>query len=99
MLANKQKVISYLTVDLLAQLVFLWNLFIQMFGVLRLNLLAGNATMLVLLMTSVGLRGFIFLSINLKFFKSSMNSKNWLNDNLIEKFLLCKPIGAENIKN
>jgi hypothetical protein len=37
--------------------------------VLRLNLLAGNATMLVLLMTSVGLRGFIFLSINLKFSK------------------------------
>jgi hypothetical protein len=99
MLASKQKAISYLIVDLLVQPVFLWNLFIQMFGALQLNLLAGNAIMLALWMTSVALRGFIFLSINLKFSKSSMNSKNWLSDNLIERFLLCKLIGAGNIKN
>ena len=99
MLASKQRVISYLTIDLLAQLVFLWNLFIQMFGVLQLNLLAENATMLALLMTSVVLRGFISLNINLKFSKSFMNSKKWLSGNLIEKFLLCKLIGAGNIKN
>jgi hypothetical protein len=99
MLASKQKAINYLIVDLLVQPVFLWNLFIQMFGALQLNLLAGNAIMLALWMTSVALRGFIFLSINLKFSKSSMNSKNWLSDNLIERFLLCKLIGAGNIKN
>ena len=99
MLVSKQRVISYLIKDLLAQLVFLWNLFIPMFGVLQLNLWAENATMLALLMTSVVLRGFISLSINLKFSKSSMNSKKWLSDNLIEKFLLCKLIGAGNIKN
>jgi hypothetical protein len=93
MLASKQRVISYLTVDLLAQLVFLWNLFIQMFGVLQLNLSAENATMLALLMISVILRGFISLNINLKFSKSSLNSKKWLSDNLIEKSLLCKLIG------
>ena len=99
MLVSKQRVISYLTIDLLAQLVFLWNLFIQMFGVLQLNLLAENATMLALLMTSVVLRGFTFSSINLTFSKSFMNFKKWLSDNLIEKFLLCKLIGAGNIKN
>ena len=96
---QQEKAISYLIVDLLVQPVFLWNLFIQMFGVVQLNLLAGNAIMLALWMTSVALRGFIFLSINLKFSKSSMNSKNWLSDNLMERFLLCKPIGAGNIKN
>jgi hypothetical protein len=100
MLASKQRVIIYLTVHLLAQLVFLWNLFIHMFGVLQLNLLAENATMLALLMISVILHGFIFLNINMKFSKSSMNPKKWSSDNWIEKFLLCKLIGVgENIKN
>ena len=99
MLASKQRVINYLTIDLLAQLLFLRNLFIQLFGVLQLNLLAENTTMLALLLISIVLHGFISLNINLKFSKSSMNSKKWLSDNLIEKFLPCKLIGAGNIKN
>jgi hypothetical protein len=61
MLANKQKVISYLIVDLLAQLIFLWNLFIQMSRVLQLNLLGKNVTMSALVMISVVSHGFTSL--------------------------------------
>jgi hypothetical protein len=96
MLASKQRVTSYLIVDLLAQLVFLWNLFIQMFGVLQLNLLAENATMLALLMISVVLHGFISLNINLKFSKKFHEFQKMVERQFDRKIIAMQ---TGNIKN
>jgi hypothetical protein len=63
-------------------------------GVLHPIRLEGINIMLVSSMTTTNMCGFISLSINLKFFRNSMNFKTLLRDSLIEKLLQCKLIGG-----
>jgi hypothetical protein len=46
-------------------------------------------------MTLANLYGFIFLSLNLRFFKNSTNLKLWLNDSLIKKIFIQTDWGGE----
>jgi hypothetical protein len=55
--------------------------------------------MLVFLMILVSSHESIFFSTNLKFSKSSKNSKVMLNDCLTRKFLPSRPSGVVNIEN
>jgi hypothetical protein len=89
--ANKARVINYLIPSPPVCHQILWTLFFLMFGDLPQHLLVDTSIMFHLLMILANLLGSISCVTNLKYFNANGSS--------IEKFVLCKPIGEENINH